>query len=349
MNPPSRLVRWRALAAALAAMALLAGACSSTKHAASNPEALGQALSSRSTSSTATDGPYPVGRRDVTYVDTSRPTAADPIRNLPEKPSRTLPVMILYPAAGTAPADPAAPPGTNAAPAKGSFPLVVFSHGITASGPIYQGRLQRWARAGFVVAAPTYPLSGPGAKFPGDAVALGDYRNQPADVSFVITQLLAQNANSSDPLHGVIDPSEIAAAGHSLGAITTLGLIENSCCHDSRIKAGISVSGIELPFPNGSFADPPATPLLLVHGDADKTVPVSGSDKVFDTATPPVYYLRLTGATHIDVMFGANATYTDQAVIAFLDQELKHEGSALAGLASTFQREHLPGVWKHRP
>lgn len=356
--------RWLvSLAALLAAAALLVGACSSNgQSASSNPEKLGQNVASGpasgktssppspSSSATSTETTFPVGRRDVTYVDTSRQTAADPMRNLPEKPSRTLPVMVLYPATGATPPDPASPPTPDAPAASGPFPLVVFSHGITASGPIYVARLQRWARAGYVVAAPTFPLSGPGAKFPGDSVALGDYRNQPADVRFVISQLLAHNTAANDPLHGLIDPHEIAAAGHSLGAITTLGLIENSCCHDPLIKAGISVSGVELPFPDGSFDNPPATPLLLIHGDADTTVPVSGSEKVFAAATPPVFFLRLTGATHVDVMFGDTVTeYTDQAVIAFLDQELKHRSSALAQLATTFEHEHLPGVWKHRP
>jgi predicted dienelactone hydrolase len=336
------------LALLLATTALLAGACSTGRKASSNPEALGQRVASAPTSEAATSGPYAVGRRDVTFVDTSRHTAADPLRNLPEKPSRTLPVMVLYPATGTAPSDPAAPPTTDAPPARGPFPLVEFSHGITASGPLYIGRLQRWARAGFVVVAPTFPLSGPGAKFPGDPVALGDYRNQPADVRFVLDQVLARNSDTADPLHGVIDPGEIAVAGHSLGAITTLGLIQNRCCQDPRIKAGIAISGIELPFPGGTFDDPPATPLLLIHGDADTTVPVSGSDHVFDAAAPPVYYLRLQGVSHVGVVFGDASHFTDQAVIAFLDQFLKHQSSALAQLANSFDEEHLPGVWKHR-
>jgi predicted dienelactone hydrolase len=337
-----------AVALLLGAMALLVGACSTGKHASSNPEALGQRIASAPTSEAAPSGPYAVGRRDVTFVDTSRHTAADPLRDLPEKPSRTLPVMVLYPSTGTAPSDPASAPTTDAPPARGPFPLVEFSHGITASGPLYIGRLQRWTRAGFVVAAPTFPLSGPGAKFPGDPVALGDYRNQPADVRFVLDQLLERNKDSRDPLHGLIDPDEIAVSGHSLGAITTLGLVENSCCQDPRIKAAIAISGIELPFPSGNFDDPPAIPLLLVHGDADKTVPVSGSDHVFDAATPPVYYLRLNGVSHIGVVFGDASHYTDEAVIAFLDQVLKHEQTALAQLTKTFEEEHLPGTWKHR-
>lgn len=346
---PCRHRRRPSLVALVAALALLAGACSNGRQAPSNPEALGQSIASSPAPPVSTAGPYAVGRRDFTVVDTSRPTDADPVRGTPQKPSRTLPVMVLYPATGAAPASPATPPTTNAGPAHGPFPLVVFSHGITASGPTYLGRLQRWARAGFVVAAPTFPLSGPGAKFPGDSVALGDYRNQPADVSFVISQVLAHNGDRGDPLYKLIDPGEIAAAGHSLGAITTLGLIENSCCQDHRVKAGIAISGVELPFPNGTFDKPPATPLLLIHGDADTTVPVRGSDTAFDRATPPVFYLRLTGVSHVGVVFGDAGRFTDQAIIAFLNQELKHQRSALTDLASTFTTEHLPGVWKHRP
>ena len=50
----------------------------------------------------STEGPYVVGERTVTFVDTTRPTAADPSRGLPAHPDRTLLTTILYPAAGTA-------------------------------------------------------------------------------------------------------------------------------------------------------------------------------------------------------------------------------------------------------
>ncbi len=291
-------------------------------------------------------GPFAVGRRSIVLVDHTRPTAADPQRNLPAKPDRTLPVMLLYPASG--PVSPAGAPVDDAPPAPGHFPLVVFSHGITGSGPIYTAMLQVWSRAGYVIAAPTFPLSGPGAIFPGDGVDLNDYENQPADVSFVLTALLAKGGPGGI-LSDHIDAAKIAAAGHSLGAITTFGVAYNTCCIDRRIKAVVALSGIELPYTKGTFANPPPTPLLLVHGTDDHTVPISaGSDKIFPLATPPVYEMRELGASHTDVPFSPKyAPLTDQAALAFLDAYLKGGTAELAAMPDVATKSGI-ATWQAR-
>src|SRR5207248_3269789 len=121
---------------------------------------------------------------------------------------------------------------------------------------------------GYVVAAPTFPLSNGNA--PGGPNA-SDYVNQPADVSFVITRLLALDDDA--PLRREIDGKRIGVSGHSLGAITTLGVAANSAVQDRRIDAAVPISGLELPFGSGSFFSTPTPPLLLVHGTADGTVP----------------------------------------------------------------------------
>lgn len=258
---------------------------------------------------------YAVGRRTLELVDPSRPTDADPKRDLAAQPDRTLPVLLLYPAAGEPPAtDEPTMPTDDAPPAPGRFPLVVFSHGWTASGPVYEGRIKEWARAGYIVAAPTYPLSS------GRGGVLGDYVNQPGDVSFVIDQLLALPAD--DPLADHLDTEQVAAAGHSLGAITTLGVSLNSCCADDRLDAAVELSGIRLPFPDGAFDDLGQVPFLAVHGAKDNIVNVKGSDTLFAEAPGPAAYLRLTEADHTGFLFGDGALL-DEVVVAFLDRHLK--------------------------
>lgn len=231
----------------------------------------------------ATARTYAVGRTTETFVDASRPTA--PNGPYPGASSRTLPTLVLYPAHG----DPAGTADVDGAPpVRGRrFPLLVFSHGFGASGPAYEPVLRRFAQRGFVVAAPTFPLSNGNA--PGGPQLL-DYVNQPGDVSFVITQMLRLDRDRSSLLAGTFAPEQIAAAGHSLGAITTLGVAYNSCCQDPRIDAAAVLSGVMLPFPGGTYftglSHRPA-PLFVVHGTADATVPYRFGQEAFEAAPPP--------------------------------------------------------------
>lgn len=266
---------------------------------------------------------YAVGSHDVVFVDHSRPTQAN--GSYPGAPDRTIPVLVLYPAVGSA----GGPSRPNAKPARraGPFPLVVFSHGFTASGPAYgEVLLRRIAAHGYVVAAPTFPLSNGAA--PGGP-RLVDYLNQPADVSFVITRMLAANRGHG-ALSELMDPKEVGAMGHSLGAITTLGVTYNRCCLDKRIKAAVPISGIKLPFGPSSWAWPPV-PLLLIHGDHDGTVPYVGSTTAYREAKAPKFLLTLLGAPHTPL----GAPYLDVIVTStndFFDRYLRGEKHALARL-----------------
>lgn len=310
----------RRLAALLLALAVTAG-CSDR----AGTQAADSSAAPTTTITTTTALPeqdeYAVGRRTVELVDPDRPTEADPKRDLAAQPDRTLPVLLLYPAEGDVPA--ATEPTDDAPPAPGRFPLVVFSHGWTASGPAYEGRIKEWARAGYIVAAPTYPLSS------GRGGVLGDYVNQPADVSFVIDQLLT--LPDDDPLAAHVDPEQVAAAGHSLGAITTLGVSLNSCCADDRLDAAVELSGVRLPFPDGAFDDLGQVPLLAVHGGKDNVVPVSGSDTLFAESPGPAAYLRFTDAGHSDFLAGSGPLL-DDVVVAFLDRHLKGDDTGFDAL-----------------
>ena len=94
-------------------------------------------------------------------------------------------MTIRYPAGGRRPAStvPRAP-----AARRGPFPLVVFGHGFAVTPAPYAPLLRAWARAGYVVAAPIFPLEN--ANAPGGPNE-SDLVNQPRDMSFVITRMLA--------------------------------------------------------------------------------------------------------------------------------------------------------------
>ena len=249
---------------------------------------------------------FSVASTSFTFVDTSRSTPAN--GSYPGAPTRTLPTLVLYPATDHG----------------GPFPLLVFSHGFTANGPAYAPVLTRWAARGFVVAAPTFPLSSHDA--PGGPTIL-DYRNQPGDVSFVITEMLAQNADPHSRLHARIDRNRIAVAGHSLGAITTLAVAYNSCCEDRRIDAAVPISGIMLPFgTNTTWFNGPHVPLLLIHGNADQTVPYQSSVNSYMLASTPKYFMTLLGAPHTPFS-GPWGPDINNTVVAFFDRYLTHHDS----------------------
>ena len=280
------------------------------------------------------DEPYAVGLRHYTFVDSSRRTP--PNRSFPGAPDRTLKTILLYPAAG----EPGGSAVTGATPLRTTgnnrFPLIVFSHGLGAVAQAYQPLLERFAAAGYVIAAPNFPLSSAGS--PG-GVTLGDYTNQPADVSFVLTRTL-ELAREDRSLRNTIDRDHVGVLGHSLGAITTLGVATNSCCLDPRIDAAVAWSGIELPFGGGSFFSGPTPPLLLVHGDADGTVPYQGSVSAYAQAPAPKALLTLEGGGHVPFLSPWLVPIVD-VTTDFLDGYLKGDSRALARLATD---GNVPGV-----
>ncbi|MFN8025473.1 MAG: hypothetical protein U0W40_03660 [Acidimicrobiia bacterium] len=170
--------------------------------------------------------PLPVEVTTLDLVDPSRPTAAN--GTCAELPSRALPTTVYHPTTG------------------GPYPLVVFAHGFSATPAGYDRLLRHWASAGYVVAAPTFPLSG--GTSPCGPVA-GDVVNQPEDMSFVITSVLGDAKSADSPLHGLVDGQHVGAAGHSNGGITTYGLVGNTKLRDPRIDAAIIMAGTAQKFP----------------------------------------------------------------------------------------------------
>jgi dienelactone hydrolase len=197
---------------------------------------------------------------------------------------RPLPTRVWYPASGGTPGSVTA----AAAPARGRFPVVVFSHGLASQPNDYAAMLVRWARAGFVVAAPIYPHTSHGTA---DFNSY-DIVNQPADASQVLTQLLALNG-SADPLSGRLDPDRVAAAGHSAGGITTVGLF--SAARDARLKAGIVLAGTD--FRSAPFTGAPAA-MLFVHGEKDDTVAYAAGHTVYEAVPWSRAMLTLPDAGH---------------------------------------------------
>jgi dienelactone hydrolase len=191
--------------------------------------------------------------------------------------NRPLPTSVWYPAVRS---------GKEAPAAEGQFPLVVFSHGLTGLPRYYAALLSRWASAGFVVIAPTYPHTRAGATDP----RLADVVEQPADATAVITEALRPGR-----LLAAVDGNRIAAAGHSAGGITTVLLFTSR--RDPRLVAGVVLAGTKVtPAP---FTGPPAW-LLFVHGGADLLVPYLSGRRAVQADPWPKAFLTLPGRGHVD-------------------------------------------------
>lgn len=226
---------------------------------------------------------------------------------------RALPTKVRFPVA----------PSGSMAPGRAPFPLVVFSQGFDESARAYAGLLDAWVRAGYVVAAPTYPFTDPSSA---QGVNESDIVNHPADLRFVIASLERLARNPSSRLHRVLDPRRVAIAGQSDGGDVTLAVAANSCCRDPAVRAAIILSGAELASFGGTYYGRGSVPLLVTQGSKDTINPPACSAQVYDRAPQPKYYLDISGAGHLPpyVSSGPIRAGVERATIAFLNAYVKH-------------------------
>jgi dienelactone hydrolase len=257
---------------------------------------------------------FEVGLRVLRLVDNTRVIHLRDGRTEP----RILVTYVRYPAIGRHSAGdlPGAPPALAAGP----YPLLIFGHGFAVTPIPYTRLLRAWARAGYVVAAPVFPLEN--ANAPGGPNE-SDLVNQPADMSFVITQLLLASSRRSDPLHHLIDPTRVAVSGQSDGGETALAVAYDSRFHDSRVRAAVLLSGAENP--NGLRFPLHSPPLLATQGTADTVNPPTLTDSFFRIAPRPKFLLTLQGAAHFPPYSYEQPQLgiVERATIAFLDRYLK--------------------------
>ncbi|HZD65558.1 MAG TPA: hypothetical protein VE152_05640 [Acidimicrobiales bacterium] len=246
-------------------------------------------------------------------VDTSRSAELPgPSGALQARP-RPLSTTVLYPARG---------PGgvvAGAIPLPGPRPLIVFAHGYDTAPARYGALLDAWARAGFVVAAPVFPLTSSRSA----RLDESDIVNQPGDVSFVISSLLARD-HGGGPLAGLINPGAIGVAGHSDGGETVAAVSFDSAAQDPRVKATVVMAGAELHLGGGSYFTAGDPPVLVVQGTADRINNPALSTQLYDADPGPKYLLQLPGAGHWAPYTGggAAAQVVTATTTAFFKAEL---------------------------
>ncbi|MFC3997365.1 alpha/beta hydrolase family protein [Nocardiopsis sediminis] len=208
------------------------------------------------------------------------------------------------------------------APATGrELPIIVFSHGFGSSLDAYGPLADFWAAHGFVVIQPTHLDSRTLGLSPDDPRTPRIWRHRVEDMKSILDHLDVLAA-AVPGLGGRLDPTRIAAAGHSFGGQTVANLLGlrvldpetkiGEDLSDPRISAGVLFAtagqgGADLtpfavenfPFLNASFADM-TTPALVVAGDNDDSaLTVRGPDWMTDP------YFLSPGDKSLLTLFGA--------------------------------------------
>lgn len=249
------------------------------------------------------DGPRGYTTWEETFVDTSRPTRHP---SGVTDPQRTLMTAIYRPAG------------------KGPFPLIVFAHGFAGHPEKFTKLFAAWAAGGYVVAAPAFPLTN-------DRVTIdaGDTAQQPADVSFVLDEVLALAKRRGSRLFRDIRRSRVGVAGLSLGGVTTYTVVYGDCCRDSRITAAMVLNSVQVAAIDGHV------PLFIGHSDTDPLLSYATARASFVAAEAPVWLHTFHGASHASQWEDDVTPYdhiAEQATLDFWNATLKRKRRAFARL-----------------
>jgi dienelactone hydrolase len=255
------------VAVVLAGVVLVGAACGGSGGSAGPSTARARASSTTTTQLGPGDGTFTM--RTETFVDPSRPTGTTPGRSL-----RT----DIYVPGGTGP-----------------FPLIVHNHGLAGSSAKFTQLLSSWARSGYIVVAPNFPLTN--ADVPEAQRQIVDVVNQPADSRFVLDRVLAEGS-AGGPLAGKIATDRLAVSGLSLGGATTYGLLYNSCCREARFRSAILMSALQVDFPDAGYDWDRRFPVLAFAGTADAAVKYEAQQAYLARLPGPTWAVTLIGGLH---------------------------------------------------
>lgn len=288
-------------------------------------------------------GPYPVGVRTLALSDPSR-------LNTRGTGPRPVTVELYYPSTAAAVAGvPRDEPEILGIPvtqiqayrdvalAAGRYPLVVFSHGnggIRFQSVFFALHL---ASHGYVVASPDHH----GNTFVDALAGIADpmvVTNRPADMSFVIDQMLALSATPGSILAGAVDGDRIGASGHSFGGFTDFILAGGTgsafgAFVDPRVRA-IMPQAPAAALPDVLFENI-KIPTLIIGGTIDGTTPFpANQQRPFDLIPP--------GPAIVALAELANAGHFTFSDFCEVDRQLLE---FLGGFEEACEPKHLP--WRH--
>jgi len=278
----------------------------------------------------STFGPFPVGVRTFTLVDSSRTTpgrteprqlvcevwypARESARDatgetyvlhdmLPDDLKEQIPAEALGELHTTAVRD--APQRQDRRP----FPFVVFSHGKGSTRMQSNYYTVYLASHGYVVVSPDHE---------GDQLVdllregdveinstLDSFFDRPLDVQFILDHF--ERLPEDDFLAGMVDMDQVGVTGHSFGALTSMRVAGE----DARIKAALPqtpaahiLSTVDILTPSEEWG----IPIMLQAADLDRTLPADdNATSCWAHLVDPRFFLRLKTAGHF--------TYSDLCVL----------------------------------
>jgi predicted dienelactone hydrolase len=163
--------------------------------------------------------------------------------------------------------------------------------------------VEHLVRAGYIVAAPDYPLSSRAAYTRITAADTTDVVNQVKDIHFIIDRLLA-DANLS-PL---IDRDRIATMGHSLGAVTSYFASFAGGIRDPRIKATVLLGAgdpVQAALSanmglTGTWHVAASVPVLFLSAEHDVFANITGRPHAaYMRLESPKYEIMVHGGVHV--------------------------------------------------
>jgi predicted dienelactone hydrolase len=221
----------------------------------------------------------------------------------------------------------------------GPYPLLMFSHGscgYPAQSPFLTALL---ATRGFIVVAPPHP-GNTISELPNcmaGTTLVASAQERPADIKFVLDQMLAANDDAGSPFHGLVDPARLGMAGHSFGGYTVLSTVPG----EPRFKVAMPLA------PAVPFGPPVlAVPSLFMIGEVDTFVDDAKVRDAYAAAHPPKAIVEVEHAGHFAFSQGC-FTSPDCMPPTTLTQDEAH--ALVLRYAVPFLEVYLAGDDRFRP
>lgn len=182
------------------------------------------------------------------------------------------------------------------------YPVIVWANGTGCITQLYFSLLERFAAAGYIVAADTTVMSA-------DGTAQSD----------TVDYILEKNDDASSVFYGKVDADNIAAAGHSQGGRSAV----NAGAADSRIKCVLSIAGSNFKYEAAKLSKP----VFFMTGTLDFMVLSSMWVKpAYEAVTGQAVYASLKGGVHTTCIFTPDKI--SAYAIAWFDANLKDDAAA---------------------